>query len=68
LSARLSPEERKDIEEKPTEDLDAYDLYLQAKELLANVTLFHTGDERDGLLNAIRFLEETTRNFRLLIA
>ena len=30
LSARLSPEERKDIEEKPTDNLEAYDLYLQA--------------------------------------
>src|ERR1700739_589977 len=31
LSARLSPEERKVIEEKPTTNLEAYDLYLQAK-------------------------------------
>jgi adenylate cyclase len=38
LSAQLSPEERKDIEEKPTDHLEAYDLYLQAKKLLgANV-------------------------------
>ena len=29
LSAQLSPEERKDIEEKPTNNLEAYDLYLQ---------------------------------------
>src|SRR6266404_3913762 len=34
LSAQLSPEERKGIEEKPTNNLEAYDLYLQAKELL----------------------------------
>jgi serine/threonine protein kinase/Flp pilus assembly protein TadD len=34
LSAQLSPEERKDIEEKPTNNLEAYDLYLQAKQLL----------------------------------
>ena len=27
LTARLSPEERKAIEEKPTEDLEAHDLY-----------------------------------------
>src|ERR1700739_4044216 len=28
LRAQLSPEERKDIEEKPTNNLEAYDLYL----------------------------------------
>ena len=35
LSAKLSPEERKNIEEKPTDNLEAYDLYLQAKRLWA---------------------------------
>ena len=34
LSAQLSPKERKDIEEKPTNNLKAYDLYLQAKQLI----------------------------------
>jgi serine/threonine protein kinase/Flp pilus assembly protein TadD len=34
LSAKLSPEERKDIDQKPTDNLEAYDLYLQAKHLL----------------------------------
>ena len=34
LSAQLSPEERKDIEDKPTNNLEAYDLYLQGKQLL----------------------------------
>src|ERR1700737_1888170 len=34
LSAQLTPDERKDIEEKPTNNLEAYDLYLQAKQLL----------------------------------
>ena len=36
LSARLSSEEQKNIGEKPTANLEAYDLYLQAKELVAN--------------------------------
>ncbi|MGA8654884.1 MAG: serine/threonine-protein kinase [Chthoniobacterales bacterium] len=61
LSASLSPEERKDIEERPTNDLEAYDLYLRAKELIANAELFGIGDEREDLLSAIRFLEESTR-------
>jgi eukaryotic-like serine/threonine-protein kinase len=34
LSAQLSPQEEKDIAEKPTDNLEAYDLYLQAKQLL----------------------------------
>ena len=34
LNAQLSPEERKNIEEKPTNNLEAYDLYLRAKHLL----------------------------------
>jgi serine/threonine protein kinase/Flp pilus assembly protein TadD len=61
LSARLSPQERKSIEEKPTNDLEAYDFYLQAKELLENITLFHMGDERQGLLSVISLLGEATR-------
>ena len=33
LQARLSPKEKSAINERPTSDLAAYDLYLQAKEL-----------------------------------
>ena len=61
LSARLSSYERKDIEEKPTVDLEAYDLYLRAKELIANAELFAIGDERENLLSAISFLEQAVR-------
>jgi serine/threonine protein kinase len=43
LSAKLSPEERKDIEERATNNLEAYDLYLQAKELLGPKVLLHSG-------------------------
>jgi serine/threonine-protein kinase len=34
LSAQLSPQEQKDIEEKSTDNLEAYDLYLRAKEMM----------------------------------
>jgi TolB-like protein len=34
LQAKLSPKEKATIEERPTKDLAAYDLYLQAKELI----------------------------------
>ena len=36
LRARLSPEEKKRIEAKPTNSLKAYELYLRANELLRN--------------------------------
>jgi serine/threonine protein kinase/Flp pilus assembly protein TadD len=60
LSARLSPEEKMRIEAKPTDNLEAYDLYLRAKELIGNSLLFFAGGERRSLLEAIRFLEEAT--------
>jgi serine/threonine protein kinase len=59
LSAQLSPAERKDIEEKPTENLQAYDLYLQAKELLNTFVMW--GDTKDTCSKAISLLEEATR-------
>jgi TolB-like protein len=39
LSAQLPPEERKHAEEKPTDNLEAYDLFLQAKQLITWVAL-----------------------------
>jgi serine/threonine protein kinase/Tfp pilus assembly protein PilF len=61
LSAHLSPEERKSIEQQPTNNLEAYDLYLQAKELVTNSIVGNTGDSRASLLDAIRLLEEATQ-------
>ena len=60
LSARLSPEEKKRIEAEPTNNLEAYDLYLRANEMILDVQ-FETGDERERLLSAIRLLEEATK-------
>ena len=59
LRAQLSPEERKDIEEKPTENLDAYDLYLQAKQLYNSVVFW--GPEKETYLKAISLVEEATQ-------
>lgn len=50
LNVHLSKEERKGIEEKPTENLEAYDLYLQAKELFANPPAVRVVDEHATLL------------------
>ena len=62
LSAQLSPEERTDIQRKPTDDLEAYDLYLQGKAMgLQAMVNFSWENERELALNAIRFLEEATR-------
>ncbi|HYZ73894.1 MAG TPA: protein kinase, partial [Chthoniobacterales bacterium] len=58
LSARLSPEERKDIEEKPTNNLEAYDLYLQAKPLVNSVGL--SISQKENYLKAISLLEQAT--------
>jgi eukaryotic-like serine/threonine-protein kinase len=39
LQAKLSPNERKALDEKPTSDLVAYDLYLRAKALLDRISV-----------------------------
>jgi TolB-like protein/Flp pilus assembly protein TadD len=59
LSAKLSPEERKDIEEKPTNSLEAYDLYLQGKQLLNNIVIY--SGEKETHLKAIGLLEQATQ-------
>ncbi|MBV8415261.1 MAG: hypothetical protein JO251_08635 [Verrucomicrobia bacterium] len=64
LTAELSPKEQKELEEKRTKDIEAYDLYLRAKEMIFVQDLdveFEPGDERERLLSAIRLLEEATK-------
>ena len=56
LQAKISPSEKAAIEEKPTADLAAYDLYLRAK-LLIEKAVFN--EPKDSMLRkAIRLLEE----------
>ena len=56
LQAKISPSEKAAIEEKPTADLAAYDLYLRAK-LLIEKAVFN--EPKDLMLReAIRLLEE----------
>ncbi len=59
LSARLSPQEQKNIGQRPTTNLEAYDLYLQAKELVANWRFVAQG--ADDLRKAVKLLEEATQ-------
>jgi serine/threonine protein kinase/Flp pilus assembly protein TadD len=59
LSARLSPEEQKSIGQKPTTNLEAYDLYIQAKQLVANWRFVAQG--ADDIRKAVKLLEEATQ-------
>jgi TolB-like protein len=61
LSAQLSPEERKDIEERPTNNLEAYDLYLQAKQLIAreNSAFVLSKDEIENFSKGINLLKDS---------
>ena len=62
LTAALSLEERRQIEAKPTENLEAYDRYLRASELLAEVRLLASGTgSRRPLLDAIDLLEQAVQ-------
>jgi serine/threonine protein kinase/tetratricopeptide (TPR) repeat protein len=62
LTATLSPDEKKRIEAKATENPAAYDRYLQAGELLANVRLLNSATgSRQPLLNAIDLLEQAVQ-------
>jgi serine/threonine protein kinase/Flp pilus assembly protein TadD len=66
LSARLTPEEREDIDQKPTNNLEAYDLYLQAKQMLNTVVVWGSEPSitKETYSNAIRLLEEATQKDR----
>ena len=62
LTATLSPEEKKSIEAKPTEILEAYDLYLRGKELVATVLgTTVPGNVEKPLLDAVFSLEQAVR-------
>jgi TolB-like protein/tetratricopeptide (TPR) repeat protein/class 3 adenylate cyclase len=55
LKSKLSPEEKVALEERPTVDLAAYDLYAHAKTLIDNVQL---SDQRKNLFEAVGLLNE----------
>ncbi len=57
LRAKLSPAEKKIIWERPTDDLVAYDLYLQAK---ATATFLAVGDQREDMFKQVSLLTEAT--------
>jgi serine/threonine protein kinase/Flp pilus assembly protein TadD len=62
LTATLSPEEKKRIEAKPTDNLEAYDLYLQATQLIANASLnSYISNIEKPLRDSIKLLEQAIR-------
>jgi TolB-like protein/Flp pilus assembly protein TadD len=56
LKAKLSPEEKAAIEQKPTADLRAYDLYIRAKTLIASSAL--STPQAESLFEAVRLLNQ----------
>jgi len=56
LKSKLSPKEKAAIEQKPTADLAAYDLYIRAKTLIASSAL--STPQAESLLEAVRLLNQ----------
>ena len=59
LQAEISPSEKAAIEEKPTTDLAAYELYVRAKTLIA-MAIFST-PQAESLTEAVRLLNEAIK-------
>jgi len=56
LRAKLSPKQKAEIEERPTQDLVAFELYIQAKAIIDSY--INATDVRAALLQALKSLEE----------
>src|SRR6266478_1729375 len=59
LRAKLSPQQKAEIEERPTQDLDAFELYLQAKTIIDSY--INATDVRAALLQAVKSLDEAIK-------
>ena len=59
LKARLSPQQKAQIEERPTQDLDAFELYLHAKTIVDSY--INATDVRAALLQALKSLDEAIK-------
>jgi TolB-like protein/class 3 adenylate cyclase/Flp pilus assembly protein TadD len=54
LKTKLSPQEKAAIEERPTENLEAYDFYARAKTLIENAVF--NAPQNESLFEAVRLL------------
>jgi serine/threonine-protein kinase len=61
LRAKLSPREEVVMHEKPTTDMAAYDLYLQAKEIWRTISTSSGSGGAEKVQQAIPLLEEAVR-------
>jgi TolB-like protein len=59
LKGKLSPQQKAEIEERPTQDLDAFELYIQAKAIIDSY--LNATDVRATLLQALKSLDEAIR-------
>jgi TolB-like protein/Tfp pilus assembly protein PilF len=59
LKAKLSPQQKAEIEERPTQDLVAFELYLQAKLIIDSY--LNATDVRAALLQALHSLDEAIK-------
>jgi TolB-like protein/Tfp pilus assembly protein PilF/phage shock protein PspC (stress-responsive transcriptional regulator) len=59
LKAKLSPRQKAEIEERPTQDLVAFELYLQAKAIIDSYV--NATDVRAELLQALKSLDEAIK-------
>src|SRR6478672_805770 len=59
LKAKLSPKQKAEIEERPTQDLVAFELYLQAKEVIDSY--INVEDVRASLLRALESLDQAIK-------
>ena len=59
LKAKLSPQQKAEIEERPTQDLVAFELYLQAKQIVDSYLIAE--DVRAALLKALELLNQAIK-------
>jgi TolB-like protein/Tfp pilus assembly protein PilF len=59
LQAKLSPEQKKWIEERPTQDLVAFELYLRAKQIVDSYLI--ADDVRIALISALQSLDQAIK-------
>jgi TolB-like protein/Tfp pilus assembly protein PilF len=59
LQAKLSPQQKADIEARPTQDLVAFELYLRAKQIVDSYLI--ADDVRAALLSALESLDQAIK-------
>jgi TolB-like protein/Flp pilus assembly protein TadD len=66
LQAKLSPTEKSAMNERPTSDMVAYDLYLRAKELIYD-SVVYPARARENYFKAVQFLDQAVARDRAFL-